>query len=191
MADRPAVTELLLAYERGDTNAQEQLFTVVYDELKRIARGHVRRSAGNLTVNPTALVHEAWIKITRGEAYQFSSSTHFYNLLAQAMRHVILDLAKRRRTDRHGQGFARTDLNDDIEQPDRALDELLAVDAGLIKLQACDVELAQLVEWHFFCGLSFVDIAKARGVTERTVRRHWEMARLFLLDAIGDSAANA
>ena len=189
MTDRPAVTELLVAYERGDSSAQEQLFSVVYDELKRIARGHVRRSSGNLTVNATSLVHEAWIKITRGESRQFNDSVHFYNLLAQAMRHVILDLAKRRNTERHGQGFARTDLSEDIEQPDRALDELLAVDAGLVKLQACDAELAQLVEWHFFCGLSFVDIAAARGVTERTVRRHWEMARLFLADAIGDDAA--
>ncbi|QBB69617.1 RNA polymerase subunit sigma [Pseudolysobacter antarcticus] len=189
MTDRPAVTELLVAYERGDSSAQEQLFSVVYDELKRIARGHVRRSSGNLTVNPTALVHEAWIKITRGESRQFNDSVHFYNLLAQAMRHVILDLAKRRSTERHGQGFARTELSEEIEQPDRALDELLAVDAGLVKLQACDAELAQLVEWHFFCGLSFVDIAAARGVTERTVRRHWEMARLFLVDAIGDDAA--
>jgi len=189
MTDRPAVTELLVAYERGDSSAQEQLFTLVYNELKRIARGHVRRSSGNLTVNPTALVHEAWIKITRGESRQFNDSVHFYNLLAQAMRHVILDLAKRRSTERHGQGFVRTDLREDIEQPDRALDELLAVDAGLAKLQACDAELAQLVEWHFFCGLSFVDIAAARGVTERTVRRHWEMARLFLADVIGDEAA--
>jgi DNA-directed RNA polymerase specialized sigma24 family protein len=81
----------------------------------------------------------------------------------------------------------RIELNEHIEQPETALSELLAVDKALEKLQACDADLAQLVEWHFFGGISFVEIAKLRGVAERTVRRHWDIARLFLMNAIESS----
>jgi RNA polymerase sigma factor (TIGR02999 family) len=190
MGNRPEVTELLDAVGRGEADAQQQLFSRVYDELKRIARGHVRRSGGQLSINPTTLLHEAWLKFARAEDRQLSGSTHFYNLLAQAMRQVLLDLARRHATDKHGRGFARTELTEGIEQDERSVDELLAVDTALGRLRDVDSDLAQLVEWHFFAGLSFVDIARVRNVTERTVRRHWDMARAFLGDAIrGASAA--
>jgi len=190
MGNRPQVTELLDAVGRGDADAQQELFTRVYDELKRIARGHVRRSGGQISINPTTLLHEAWIKFARADDRQLSGSTHFYNLLAQAMRQVLLDLARRHATDKHGRGMARTELTEGIEDTERSVDELLAVDNALGKLRDVDADLAQLVEWHFFAGLSFVEIAKARDVTERTVRRHWDMARAFLGDAIrGISAA--
>ena len=190
MVDRPQVTQLLDAVGRGDADAQQELFARVYDELKRIARGHVRRSGGQMSINPTTLLHEAWIKFARADDRQLSGSTHFYNLLAQAMRQVLLDLARRNATDKHGRGLARTELTDGIEQTERSVDELLAVDNALGKLRAVDPDLAQLVEWHFFAGLSFVDIAKVRDVTERTVRRHWDMARAFLGDAIRGAAAD-
>jgi RNA polymerase sigma factor (TIGR02999 family) len=183
MGNRPQVTELLDAVGRGDASAQQELFTRVYDELKRIARGHVRRSGGQISINPTTLLHEAWIKFSRSEG-QLSGSAHFYNLLAQAMRQVLLDLARKHATDKHGRGMARTELTEGIEDVERSVDELLAVDEALGKLRAVDADLAQLVEWHFFAGLSFVEIAKVREVTERTVRRHWDMARAFLGDAI-------
>jgi RNA polymerase sigma factor (TIGR02999 family) len=184
MGNRPQVTELLDAVGRGDAAAQEQLFTLVYDELKRIARGHVRRSGGQMSINPTTLLHEAWIKFARGDDRQLSGSAHFYNLIAQAMRQVLLDLARKHATDKHGRGMARTELTEGIEQESRSVDELLAVDSALDKLGKVDPDLAQLVEWHFFAGLSFVEIAGVRNVTERTVRRHWDMARAFLGDAI-------
>jgi len=190
MGSRPQVTELLEAVGRGDADAQQELFSRVYDELKRIARGHVRRSGGQMSINPTTLLHEAWIKFARAEDRQLAGSMHFYNLIAQAMRQVLLDLARKYATDKHGRGMARTELTEGIEDSGRSVDELLAVDDALGKLRDVDVELAQLVEWHFFAGLSFVEIAKVRDVTERTVRRHWDMARAFLGDAIrGASAA--
>jgi len=184
MPNRPQVTELLAAASRGEADAQQTLFTLVYDELKRIARGQVRRSGGQLSINPTTLLHEAWIKFAHGDARQLNGSAHFYNLLAQAMRQVLLDIARKHATDKRGSGMARTELTDGIESAERSVDDLLAVDSALSRLRACDAELAQLVEWHFFAGLSFVEIAKARAVTERTVRRHWDMARAFLGDAI-------
>lgn len=189
MGNRPQVTELLDAVGRGEVEAQQELFTRVYDELKRIARGHVRRSGGQLSINPTTLLHEAWIKFARADERQLSGSAHFYNLIAQAMRQVLLDLARKHATDKHGGGMARTELTERIEDDERSVDELLAVDSALGRLRDVDADLAQLVEWHFFAGLSFVEIAGVREVTERTVRRHWDMARAFLGDAIRGAAA--
>lgn len=188
MGERPEVTRLLEAIERGEAAAQDRLFDVVYDELKRIARGHVRRSGPALTLNPTTLLHEAWLKIARGDGPRPSGSAHFYNLLAQAMRQILVDVARRHGTVKHAHPPHRTELTEGALPSEHSLEELIAVDAALERLGACDEELAQLVEWHFFAGLSFVEIAAARGVTERTVRRHWDMARAFLADAIGDGA---
>lgn len=189
MPNRPQVTEILRAAGSGDADAEQALFALVYDELKRIARGQVRRCGGQFSINPTTLLHEAWIKFARSDERQLSGSAHFYNLLAQAMRQVLLDIARKHATDKHGGGYARTELSEGIADTERSVDELLAVDAALEKLRTCDADLAQLVEWHFFAGLSFVEIARARDVTERTVRRHWDMARAFLGDAMRGAAA--
>jgi len=184
MAERPHVTDLLDAVARGEEAARNELFERVYLELKRIARSQLRRSGDWISVNPTTLLHEAWLKFSRTDGRELQGSTHFYNVLSQAMRHVLTDIARSRVTTKRGHQFVRVELNERIEQPDSPLTDLLAVDTALGKLQACDPELAQLVEWHFFGGISFVDIAKLRGVTERTVRRHWDLARLFLMNAI-------
>ena len=184
MAERPHVTDLLDAVARGEAQARNELFERVYLELKRIARSQLRRSGDWMSVNPTTLLHEAWLKFSRTDGRELQGSTHFYNILSQAMRHVLTDIARSRVTTKRGHQMIRIELNEQIEQPETSLSELLAVDAALEKLQSCDADLAQLVEWHFFGGISFVDIAKLRGVTERTVRRHWDMARLFLANAI-------
>jgi RNA polymerase sigma factor (TIGR02999 family) len=191
MSTRPEVTELLAAVAAGDERARETLFERVYDQLKRVARGQMRRSGEWLPINPTTLLHEAWIKLTRADLRPLEGSRHFYNVFGQAMRQILVDLARSHGSARRGGGLAHTDLTERIEQPDKSADDLLAVDAALGKLEACDAELAQLVEWHFFAGISFVDIAKARGVAERTVRRHWDLARIFLSDAIGAASVSA
>ena len=189
MTDKPAFTTLLDGVARGDAAAQDAVLDLVYGELKRIARGHIRRSGRALTINPSTLVHEAWIKFSahRGE---LKDSAHFYNVLALAMRQILLDLAKQGSRAKHGAGLARTELTERSEQSEVAVDELLAIDSALDRLRDCDPELAQLVEWHFFAGLSFVEIAALRGANERTVRRHWDTARAFLLNAMqGDGVA--
>ncbi len=188
-ADRPDVTALLAALDRGEAAAHDRLFTLVYDELKRMAAGHLRRSAG-ASINPTALLHEAWLRLANDTGAQIQDSRHFYNVVAQAMRQILIDLARRRATERHGAGFARTQLTDRIEQPDKPIEELLALDAALGGLRDCDADLAELVEWHSFVGLPLVEIARLRGVTERTVRRHWVIARAFLGDAMGRNASS-
>lgn len=188
MTERPPLTHLLDALRGGDRGAQSQLFALVYDELKRIARGHLRRGRQGLTVNPSTLVHEAFLKFHSAGSGNLQSSAHFYNVMAQAMRQVLLDLARHHAAERHGGALVRTELGDEI--PDElSLDTLLEVDDALTKLAVCDADLAQLVEWHFFGGLQFTEIAALRGQNERTVRRHWDMARAFLLKAMhGDDA---
>jgi RNA polymerase sigma factor (TIGR02999 family) len=184
MAQRPDITALLESVASGNTKARDELFERVYGELKRIARGQLRRSGDWISVNPTTLLHEAWLKFARMDGREIQGSTHFYNILSQAMRHVLTDIARSRATTKHGHQLVRIELDENIEQSESSLVELLAVDKALAKLEACDTDLAQLVQWHFFGGISFVEIARLRGVTERTVRRHWDIARLFLLNAV-------
>lgn len=176
----PEITDLLGAIARGDPGAQETLSALVYGELKRLARANLRRTGAQISLNPTTLLHEAWIKLVRTDVRDIRNSTHFYNVFAQAMRHIIIDLAKQRAATRHGGGLIRTQLSDSIESADKPLADLIAVDAALAKLNAIDAELAQLVEWHFFAGLSFAEIAAAQGLSERTIKRRWVAARALL-----------
>lgn len=184
MADRPHLTRLLDACRQGDAAAQGEVYALAYDELRRIARGTLRANAGSVTMNPSTLVHEAYLKIAGDSDRTIHDSQHFYALLARAMRQIIIDLGRQHGTVKHGHGLARTQLTEGIDSGGARLEDLMTIDDALRKLQALDPELAELVELHFFAGLSFVDIAAMRGVTERTVRRHWDTARAFLLDAM-------
>ena len=179
-----SLTQLIAAAGQGDQGARSRVFELAYQELKRIARGTLRRSGASAPLNPTTLVHEAYLKIARGDMAGLNDSVHFYSLFARAMRQVVVDLGRQLASVRHGGGLRRTDLNDNQAGTDHSLSKLLQIDNALQALAAADAELAELVEWHFFAGLSFVDIARIRGVNERTVRRHWDLARSYLLDAM-------
>lgn len=182
MSNASELTTLLEAVAAGDAAAQSVVYARAYDELKRIARSALRRAGGEVNLNATVLVHEAYAKIAQG-AGRFNDSQHFYSLFARAMRQVLLDIGRQRAAVKHGGGLARAELDEQLPQGGQQLDDLLEIERALSQLERTDRELAELVEWHFFGGLSFVEIAAARGVTERTVRRHWEMARLLMLDA--------
>jgi RNA polymerase sigma factor (TIGR02999 family) len=114
MAERPHVTDLLDAVARGETHARDQLFERVYQELKRIARSQLRRSGDWISVNPTTLLHEAWLKFARTDGRELQGSTHFYNILSQAMRHVLTDIARSRVTTKRGHQMVRVELNERI-----------------------------------------------------------------------------
>lgn len=182
--EREPFTTLLHAAQAGDSAAEARLYALVYAELKRIARSQIRRVGGALTVHPSTLVHEAYLKFVGGAERELVSSQHFFNVLAQAMRQILIDVAKSRRTEKHGGDLVRTDLDDEIPLDTAALDEALAIDDALTRLKALDPELAQVVEWHFFAGRSFIEIAASLGLNERTVRRRWEAARACLATLI-------
>lgn len=184
MSPAPAVTTLLHAAGAGDAAAQRELYDLAYGELKRIARAALRRAGGERAVNPTTLVHEAYMKIAQGAVAGLNDSQHFYSLFARAMRQVLLDVVRSQGTVKHGVGQRRAELDEHIPDRARPIEELIQIDAALRQLEGVDPDLAELVEWHFFAGLSFTEIAAARGVNERTVRRHWDMARALLLEAM-------
>lgn len=192
MSDRSDIDTLLAAAVGGDPGAHERLFALVYQELKRIARANLRRSGGALTINPTTLVHESWLRFSRRDLGAIDGAVHFYNIVSQAMRHILCDLADRKASSKHGGELVRAELTDRIEAEDKPVDELLALHAALDRLQACDAELGTALEWHYFAGLSVGEIALLRNVSERTVKRQLAMGRAFLHDALhGSSNARA
>ena len=184
MDQRAAVTDLLPKLKAGDQRARAEVYRIAYAELRRIARQTLKRAGGALSMHPSTLVHEAYLKLGGGEGLSFNDSRHFYSVLARAMRQILVDEFRARAAVRHGGDLARATLTEGLPEGGADVGELLAIDDALRKLEALDPEMAELVEWHFFAGISFVDIAAARGVTERTVRRHWDTARAFLSGAL-------
>jgi RNA polymerase sigma factor (TIGR02999 family) len=174
------ITALLVAVGGGDRAAFDRLFEAVYAELRTIAHRQLRRFSAAETLDTTSLVHEAFLKFSKQEHWSVESRGHFYRLAARAMRSVVIDRARRR--GRVKRGGDRRLVEVDVESfaaPTRAT-ELLAIDESLTRLETTEPELAQLVEWRFFAGLSIEEIAELLGVSDRTVKRRWRSARAFL-----------
>ena len=175
------VTRLLAAIRRGDPRAAEELLPLVYGELQQIARAKMAREQPGHTLQPTALVHEAWRRL--GEQ-RFENRAHFFGAAAEAMRRILVEAARRKHAARRGGGQAHADV-DEIEiaapVPD---DELLAVHEALDRLAAHDAQKAELVKLRYFAGLGIEETAAALGISERTAKRHWRYARAWLLDAM-------
>lgn len=172
--------------EAGSDRAADHLFALVYDELKRIARRQLGGGPNLATLNTTALVHEAYLKLGGDARWTAHNRMHFFALAARAMRMIIIDHARERSRVKRG-GRNKPISLEDLEIPvDRPADELLAVDRALTRLEALDPDLARLVEWKFFCGLSVDEIAELLAVSERTVKRYWRAARAFLYQELAD-----
>jgi RNA polymerase sigma factor (TIGR02999 family) len=154
-------------------------FGAAYDELKRIARGQLRRLRPGQTLTTTALVHEAFMKLARHPVSTHDRS-HFLALAARAMRQILVDYARERGALKRGGNRRLTDLDPDMVSVEAVADELVGIDRALTHLEAVDERLAQVVEWRFFGGMTEEEVAVALGVTERTVRRDWQKARAFL-----------
>jgi RNA polymerase sigma factor (TIGR02999 family) len=175
------ITQLLQAARLGDRAAADQVVAQLYAELQRIARRQVRR-AGELTMlDTTALVHEAWLRLSGNEGKDFPDRRHFLAYAAQAMRSVVIDLVRARQAERRGGGQEHLTLNTAIaELTPQGDDDVLRVHEALDELAQLEPRLAQVVEMRYFGGLLEQEIAEALGVTERTVQRDWQKARLFL-----------
>lgn len=178
------ITELLRAIEGGDASASDRLFERVYAELRKIARRQLRSVPQAETLSTTALVHEAYLKLSGNARWSTRDRFHFFALTAQAMRQVLIDHARKRtRKKRGGRQVALTLEEVELPIAERA-EELVALDGALAKLERADPELARLVEWRFFGGLSVEEIAELLAVSDRTVKRHWRLARAFLFQEL-------
>ena len=180
MRNTEALTKLLNAAQGGDADAARSAYDLVYAELKRRARNSLRSARPDDTLTPTALVHEVYVRFSERDAQPLRDRTHFYALAARAMRQILVDHARRRHAGKRGGGAHVTDLDQALSLHTGDIERTLELDRALRTLEARDPELARLVEWHFFAGLNFHEIARETGRHERTVRRDWELARAFL-----------
>jgi RNA polymerase sigma factor (TIGR02999 family) len=159
----------------------DELYQRAYDELKRMARRHLRAEHATATLSTTELVHESFLKLRGGSTTDWEGRTHFFGAASRAMRQVLVDFARRRRAEKHGGGVTKVSLRDGDVALEIELDEILALDESLERLALVDERLRQIVELRFFGGFSEREVADLLGVTPRTVERNWLKARLFLL----------
>lgn len=185
------VTRILSAIEAGDRKAAGQLLPLVYDELRRLASRKMTQEKAGQTLQPTALVHEAFLRLVGQEDHrQWDGRGHFFAAAAEAMRRILIESARRRGREKRGGNLVRCELNPDdaVIDPDDA-DTLLSLDEALTKLADHDAELAKLVELRYFTGLKIDETAEILGVSPRTTKRNWAYARAWLrreMDAEGD-----
>lgn len=174
------VTRILDRVQKGDPKAADELLPLVYQELRKLATHRMASEGPGQTLQPTALVHEAWLKLVGQENPKFDGHAHFFAAAAEAMRRILIDNARRKRALRHGGGQERVDI-DDVDLPAAAKDdELLGVHEALEKLATQDRQMAELVKLRFFVGLTNKEAAEILGVSEPTVERWWSFARAWL-----------
>jgi RNA polymerase sigma factor (TIGR02999 family) len=186
-----SLTELLEAWRGGDPTARDRAFEAVYDELKVLARRHIRRLPRGETLRTTALVHETYLKLSRGQPVPIQDRVHFFALASRAMRQVLVDAARARRAAKRGHDLPAAVLDDEALRVDAVGEEILGLDQALARLGALDARAASVVEWRYFGGLSEKEIADALGVTERTVRRDFRVARAFLYRELSSQGEGA
>lgn len=175
-----AITELLDAVRAGERGSLDRLFALVYDELRAQAHRHLAAAGRARTLNTTALVHEAYLKLIACEQPAWEHRRHFFCVAARAMRQIIVDRARRHLAQKREGRLDRVDLDERNLAVDAQAEQLFALDAALAKLDTLDARLGQIVELRFFAGLSVEDTARMLDVSDRTVKRDWRVARAFL-----------
>jgi RNA polymerase sigma factor (TIGR02999 family) len=174
------VTRILSAIEKGDAQAAEQLLPLVYDELRKLAAAKLAHEKPGQTLQATALVHEAYLRLLGDGAPAFSSSGHFFAAAAEAMRRILVDQARRKEAIKRGGGLKRQDLEEaQIAAPQPAVD-LLALDEALTRFEQLDPRKAELVSLRYFAGLTIPQAAEVLGISTTTADRYWAYARAWL-----------
>jgi RNA polymerase sigma factor (TIGR02999 family) len=175
------VTQILSAIERGDPHAAEQLLPLVYSELRKLAEQRLAEEKPGQTLQATALVHDAYLRLVDvKKAQQWNSRGHFFAAAAEAMRRILVERARRKHRVRHGGGLHRVDLDSLLEDSSEADDNLLVLDEALERLGAEESEAAEVVKLRYFAGLTIEETAVALSISVRTVNRHWAYARAWL-----------
>jgi len=178
------ITRVLEGISQGDPNAAGELLPLVYDELRKLAACKMAAEMPGQTLQPTALVHEAWLRVAGNQAQQWNSRGHFFGAAAEAMRRILIDNARRKQALRHGAGQQRLDIEQiEIAAP-AADDRLLAINDALNKLAAQDQQKAELVKLRYFAGMSIEEAANILGISEATAKRWWAYARAWLFSEI-------
>jgi RNA polymerase sigma factor (TIGR02999 family) len=177
------ITELIKRAKAGEDAALEMLFEQLYEPLRGLARSRLARGGHQTLLDTTGLVHEFYVRLEHAGRVLVNDREHFMAYAARAMRSVVVDFARRRAADRRGGGAEHVPLTDSLAQPG-AEQEILQVHAALEMLEKIDPRLVSVVEMRYFAGMTEVDIGKALGITDRTVRRDWEKARLLLASAL-------
>jgi RNA polymerase sigma factor (TIGR02999 family) len=178
------VTRILNAIEHGDPHAADELLPLVYEQLRHLAAQKMARETPGQTLQPTALVHEAWLRLIGNQDVQWAGRAHFFAAAAEAMRRILINNARRKHAVRHGGGQQRVHLEElDIAANARD-EEMLAVDEALEKLAAHDKTKAELVKLLYFVGLTIPEAASILGLSEPTAKRYWSYARAWLFAAI-------
>ena len=178
------VTRILTAIEQGNPQASEELLPLVYHELRRLAAHKMSSEPAGHTLQPTALVHEAWLKLVDSPAQSWQNRAHFFGAAAEAMRRILIGRARRKQTQRRGAGAAHLDM-DEIEiagpAPD---DQLLALNEALDRFAVLEPQQADLVKLRYFVGLKIEEAAEVLGISEATAKRWWAYARAWLFNEI-------
>ena len=202
------ITRLFASYAAGDESAAAQLMPQIYEELRRVAKNHIRHERSDHTLQGTALVNEAFLRLNEQKNIQWNDRAHFFRIASQVMRHVLVDHARAKLAQKRGGGFAITSLDqtainyheqcakhlylvDVTIESERVELDFIALEDALTQLRALSVRQAQVVDLRFFGGLSIEETAEAIGISPATVKREWTMARLFLkreLEASGSTS---
>ncbi|MEM1070143.1 MAG: ECF-type sigma factor [Planctomycetota bacterium] len=187
------VTQILSAIEAGDRQAASQLLPLVYDELRRLATHKMGQEKAGQTLQPTALVHEAFLRLVGSQdRKQWDGRGHFFAAAAEAMRRILIESARRRNADKRGGGMVRCELHEeDVTLDAEDFETLLSLDEALTKLAKEDPQLAKLVELRYFTGLTIDETAQILGVSPRTTKRNWAYARAWLKREMDASQTNS
>jgi RNA polymerase sigma-70 factor, ECF subfamily len=175
-----SITAMLGQLTAGNRDVEAQLIPQIYEELRRLARNFMWQERGNHTLQPTALVHEAYARLVQQTQVPWQNRAHFFAAASQLMRHILVDHARARRADKRGGAQQQVTLDDAMLQANNRSIDVLALNEAIDKLAALDARQARVVELHFFGGLTFEEIALVLTVSERTAKGDWSMARAWL-----------
>ena len=180
------ISQLLIDWSKGDEFALEQLFPLVYEELRRMARGFMRRQPSGHTFQTTELIHEAYLKLANQDEKNWQNRAHFFGVAAKAMRHILVDYARSKQSQKRGGWQERVTLSEIAVASDRRSGEIVALDDALGALALMDERKSRIVEMKFFGGLNIEEIAQVLKISPETVKRDWRFARTWLLRELSE-----